>query len=379
MKALGLVAVAVVVGFAAGGSLGGCGSDGQDRILRAREAVYAKKPDQALKEYRLALDIVERQLERDGDAPELKSLQARALKGAADVYYLELRDFRRAAEVYEELIRLCPEAPEALEGRVQLADILRVHFGDARGAIGALTAAVERGAENRAELSYRVAKLYFELGDFEQARLEARRVGERDPQAPEADDAALLEAQALAAMEGKGEDAQAALRSLVERFADSPLVPYALFELGKLRAEAGDREGAIEEWVRALERHPDPQMVQDNIARVRRQIVELTPSKVGRAVLAAAPPAVRAAAPATTTPAVARKPAPAAVKAPAPAAPPAPPADEVADDVAEAEEEAPVAAPAPAPVADPAPAPVHKRSIEAAGGTAEDEARESAD
>lgn len=373
MKALGLVAVAVVVGLIAGGSLGGCGSDGQDRILRAREAVYAKKPDQALKEYRLALDIVERQLERDEDAPALKSLQARALKGAADVYYLELRDFRRAAEVYEELIRLCPEAPEALEGRVQLADILRVHFGDARGAIGALTAAVERGAENRAELSYRVAKLYFELGDFEQARLEARRVGERDPQAQEADDAALLEAQALAAMEGKGEEAQAALRSLVERFAESPLVPYALFELGKLRAEAADREGAIEEWVRALERHPDPQMVQDNIARVRRQIIELTPSTVGRAVLAAAPQAARAAAPSTpstTAPAAARKPAPAAAKKPVPAAEPA---DEVAESAAPVDpaEEAPVAAPAPAPV--------QKRSIEAAGGTPEDEAQESAD
>ncbi len=364
MRAAGFVLLAVVAGLAAGVALGGCGADANDRIRRARAAVYEKKPDHALKEYRLALDLVERELEQREDAAEAKALQARALKGAADVYYLELRDFRRAAEVYEELIRLCPEAPEALEGRVQLADILHVHFGDTRGAIGALTAAVERGAKERAALSYRVAKLYFELGDFEQAGLEARRVVERDGDAAEADDAALLEAQALAAMEGRGEDARRALGAVVERFSDSPLVPYALFELGKLRAESGDREGAIEEWVRALERHPEPAMVQENIARVRRQIVERTPTQVGRAVLSsaqlaagvAAPSAPSARAPAQAPVQVQVKPAAAKVAAPAPAAPPTS-----------------------VPVQETAAPPVHKSSIEAAGGTAEDAARESAD
>jgi hypothetical protein len=33
-------------------------------------------------------------------------------------------------------------------------------------------------------------------------------------------------------------------------------VPHALYEMGKLKAEAGGRERAIEHWVRALDRHP---------------------------------------------------------------------------------------------------------------------------
>jgi tetratricopeptide (TPR) repeat protein len=291
------------LGLAVGG-LGGCQSDAPERIRKARAAVFEKKPEQALKEYRLALDAIERAIERQNSA-EARVLQARALKGAADVYYLELRDFRRAVEVYQELIRLCPEAPETLEGRIHLADILHAHFNDLRGAINTLTSAIERNAPESAELTYKVAKLYFELGDYQQVTLEAQRVQARYETSPFVDDALLLEAQALAMMEGRAADALRVFERLVERFEDSPLSPHALYEMGKLKAEAGDRERAIEHWVLALDGHPDPAMVQSTIARVRRQIVERTPAELGRAAAAnersAQPVAARLAGPAHRT------------------------------------------------------------------------------
>jgi tetratricopeptide (TPR) repeat protein len=197
-------------------------------------------------------------------------LQARALKGAADVYYLALRDFRRAVEVHQELIRLCPEAPETLEGRIHLADLLHAHFNDLRGAINTLTSAIERNAPESAELTYKVAKLYFELGDYQQVTLEAQRVQTRYETSPFVDDALLLEAQALAMMEGRTPDALRVFERLVERFEDAPLAPHALYEMGKLKAEA---------------------MVQSTIARVRRQIVERTPAELGRAAAANERPA----------------------------------------------------------------------------------------
>ena len=60
----------------------------------------------------------------------------------------------------------------------------------------------------------------------------------------------------------------------------------ALFEAGKLRAEAGENEKAIETWVEALKRHPDPNVVQLVISKVRRQLRETTPTQVGDAAKA---------------------------------------------------------------------------------------------
>jgi tetratricopeptide (TPR) repeat protein len=253
----------------------GCRDDASSRIQRAKDAVYAGDPHRALKEYRLALDSIDR-----NESPESSVLRARALKGAADVYYLELRDFVRAVEVYRELVHACPESPESLEGHIQVAEILRNHFRDLRGAISALTQAIDRNAPDSAELSYQVAKLYFELGDYNQAGLEAQKVQQRFETSAFVDDALFLQAQALA-MEGRTEEALRTFEAVEERFPDSELAPFATFERGRLLSEAGQDVEAIELWVQALRRHPNPQTVQRAIVRVRRRLALVTPVAVG--------------------------------------------------------------------------------------------------
>ncbi|HZA51673.1 MAG TPA: tetratricopeptide repeat protein, partial [Myxococcaceae bacterium] len=267
--AAALVLVAVLAGS-------GCDTSAPEHLQRARDRIFEKKPQEALKEYRLALELVERDSSAEGAV-----LRARVLKGAADVYYLELRDFRRAAEVYQELIRVCPEAPETLQARIQLAEILHTHFRDLRGAISSLIGAIDRNAPESAELAYRVAKLYFELGDYQQSTLEARKLQSRFETSPLVDDALLLEAQALALMEGRAPESIRALEALARRFPDSALAPIALYEMGKVRAETGEREEAIALWVKALARHPDPSQVQSAIAHLRKQIADRTPLAVG--------------------------------------------------------------------------------------------------
>jgi tetratricopeptide (TPR) repeat protein len=263
-------------------ALAGCKrSDAPTRLQNAREKLYAHLPQAALEEYRLALDA----LDRD-ESKEAAVYRARALRGAADTYYLELRDFKHAVEVYRELSQLCPEAPETLDGRLHLADILEHQFHDLRGAITELTAALARNPPQSAELSYRVAKLYFELGDYQQCELEAAGVTRKFETSPYVDDALLLRGQALAMMDGHRAEALKVFEGLAEKFPESELQPHALFEAGKLRAEGGEPEKAIETWVEALKRHPDPQVVQAVIARVRRQLRETTPSKVGDAAKA---------------------------------------------------------------------------------------------
>lgn len=257
-------------------ALVGCKVTPADRLQRARDAVFERRPEEALVEYRRALDG----LTRDTSA-EAQVLKARALKGAADVYRLELRKVKEAVSVYRELLQQSPESPEALEARIVLADLLRIHYRDLRGAIDQLTAALARNPPQSAELHYQVAKLYFELGDYPQSELEARKASERFPTSGYVDDALFLHAQALHMVEARRQEAAKAYADVLTRFPESELAPHAAFEMGKLREEAGENEKAIEVWVKALAHHPDPAVVQQAIARVRRRIASTTPRKIG--------------------------------------------------------------------------------------------------
>lgn len=251
----------------------GCQVAPAERLQRARDAVYEKKPGLALRQYRLALDG----LERD-ESSTAKALRAKALRGTADVYYLELHDVRQAVATYKELINQCPEAPETLDARVTLADILRTYYHDVRGSIAELDAALARNPPQRAELRYLVAKLYFEIGDYQQSELEAQKLVQSSGTAPQGVDAMFLIAQSLGMREGMRKDAAKAYEALVEKFPNSELAPHALFELGKLKAESGENDQAIAIWVEALKHHPDPKVVQSAIARVRKRITATTPS-----------------------------------------------------------------------------------------------------
>jgi tetratricopeptide (TPR) repeat protein len=256
--------------------LAGCNRSAGDHLARGRDLVYARKPQAALREYRLALDVVEK-----AEGPEVARIRAAALRGAADVYWLELRDVPKAVSVYRELVAQAPDAPEAAEAHVILAGILESRYRDLRGSISELTAALGRDPPQAADLRYHVAKLYFELGDYQQAEIEARALATKFPQSPLADDAWMLIGQSLSMREGLQAEAMKAFSTLVERFPQSELVPHALFELGKLKGESGDDAGAIQVWVRALERHPDPSVVQTAIARTRKRIAQTTPRALG--------------------------------------------------------------------------------------------------
>ena len=256
----------------------GCSRSPKEHLEAARDAVFDHRPQTALREYRLALDAVEKDNSVSGLA-----LRAAALRGAGDTYYLELRDVAKAVGVYRELVTQVPEAPETLEAHVFLADILHQHYHDLRGAIAELTAALARKPVRAPELAYEVCKLYFELGDYQQCTIEAEKLVLAFPTSPRVPDALFLAGQAYAMQEGMHAQAERAFQAVAERFPASELAPHALFELGKLRAEGGDAPGAINAWVAALPHHPDPKLVQAAIARTRERIAQTTPAAMGQA------------------------------------------------------------------------------------------------
>jgi tetratricopeptide (TPR) repeat protein len=255
----------------------GCKPTATEHLARGHSARYERRYDEALGEYRRALDL----LQKD-ESPGAQVLKARVLRSAADTYFYEQRKVREAAAVYRELVEKCPEAPETLEARIILAELLRTYLRDTRGAIDALEGAIQRNPPQVAELHYQKAKLYFELADYAQAELEANKVVQRFTTSPYWDDALFLRGQALGQLEGRREEALRTLAELAERMPDSELAPHATFERGRLRMDMKEEERAIELWVEALKTHPDPSMVQAAIARLRRQLTEKKPVHVGK-------------------------------------------------------------------------------------------------
>lgn len=257
--------------------LAGCKPSATEHLQRGHNARYERRYEEALGEYKRALDL----LSNDTSAGA-QVLKARVLRSAADTYYYEQKKMREAAAVYRELIQQCPEAPETLEARIILAELLRGSLRDVRGAIDALEGAIQRNPPQVAELHYQKAKLYFELGDYAQAELEANKLVQRYTTSAWVDDALFLRGQALALLEGRREEALRVFAELAEHYPDSELAPHATFERGRLRMELGDSERAIELWVEALARHPDPPMVQNAIARLRQRLASRAPPEVSR-------------------------------------------------------------------------------------------------
>jgi tetratricopeptide (TPR) repeat protein len=263
---------------AALGLVAGCSRSAEEHLVLARDAVYVHRPQTALREYRLALDAVDKD-----NSPSGQALRAAALRGAADTYYLELRDVAKAVGVYRELLAQAPESPEALEAHVLLADILHHNYHDLRGAIAELTAAVARKPVRAPDLAYDIYKLYFKLKNYPQYTLKSEKLVQSYPTSPRVPDALFLAGQAYAMQDGMRAQAERAFQSVAERFPTSELAPHALFELGKQRAEGGDAPGAIKAWVAALPHHPDPKLVQAAIAHTRERIAQTTPSGLGQA------------------------------------------------------------------------------------------------
>jgi tetratricopeptide (TPR) repeat protein len=206
-------------------------------------------------------------------------LRARILKGTADAYYLHANNPSRAATLYTQLTRECPNAALTQNARILLAEIQLEHFADLPGAIASLSKVKSQTQEQAEVLALRIASLYFEGKNYPQAALESK--GLAFSNSPIAQDALFLYAQALAMSKETLEEAKRAFSELVQRFADSPLVPRALFELGKLVSAEGDEELAIHWWVLSLRNHPNPHIVQDAISAARERLFSKTPDGIG--------------------------------------------------------------------------------------------------
>lgn len=243
----------------------GCSSP-EARLEAAGALRHGGDPRGALAAYQALLASLGEGPLADGPA----AVRVKALRAAGDIAYLELGDYGGAIAYYRRIISLQPGGPEALAARAVIGDILRDRFQDRLAAIAQWADVAASDAPQAPAFQLKVAREYLELGNTQQARLEARELRERWPDAREADDAQLLTAQAWA-LEKRQEEALGAFQALLERRPAPELAARALEGQAHIHAQNGQFDRALELYALALPIHPNPDAIRTNIEAVRRR------------------------------------------------------------------------------------------------------------
>ncbi len=256
-RALAVMAAMVVLGLAA------CGSP-ERRLEEATALRRAGDPKGALRGYTALLaDLGE------GSLPDAQStVRAKALRGAGDVSYLELGDYVGAISYYRRIISLNPGGVEAHEARGIIGDIYRDRLNDRLAAIAQYADVATSDSPLAPKFQLEAARGYLALGNYEQARTEARILREKWPTHELADEAQLLTAQAWA-LEKKDDEALGAFQALVDRRPRGELLARALEGEAHIHAQAGRFDRALELYALALPAHPNPDAIRTNIEAVR--------------------------------------------------------------------------------------------------------------
>lgn len=246
------------------------------RLDDANAARRAGHPAEALAGYQAVLSELGEGRLPDGDA----ALRLKALRGAADVAYLELGDFTQAVSFYRRIVALYPGSEEAWKARAMTGDIYQQRLGDPMGAIAQWADIAQGDAPEAAAYQLKVARAYLDLGNFDQARTEARLLRERWPASDAADEAQLLAAQAWA-LEKREDEATRAFQALLDRHPRPELAAQALEGQAGLAADAGRFERALALYEQALEGHPRPDVLRVAIAKVKARRERARPSRPG--------------------------------------------------------------------------------------------------
>lgn len=285
--AVGAVLLAAVLGIGFF-SLAGRADDPAEALARARDLVFDRRPEAALKEVRRALAM----LADDGDP----TLRQKALARAAQITDLHLSDAHlgEALGYYKQLIQEFPASPAAFDAGIRVGEILKQRLHDDLHAEQQYVAVVDAfprqaGVER---LLLRAGQVALDSRRYDAARTVASRLIVDYPDSELGAEAQTLLARAFQ-LEGRLPEATRAFEALAERWPRSEAASRALYEAGNCLAEQGDFGHAIARYIESLPEHPDPMLVQKSLERARRHFSALRSMKPGSKAYAFARPGGR--------------------------------------------------------------------------------------
>lgn len=245
-----------------------CADPAARAVSDAEALTFERRPAEALRRYEDAILLLAKK--EDGES---QSLLRRSLMGAGTLSHLDLQDPRLALGYFQSLLQLFPASSEAAQARLTLFEIHR-SLGDSQSAVAQLLALCQDFAdhpENDRHMSL-LAREYMAQGNHEQAVVEADLLLRRHPESPLAPEALMLRGNALGLLQ-RPQEAIDAYAQVIQRWPTSPLVSQARY--GWARALIGLNRDAEAEplLMEALREHPQPKIIQRELASVRERLM----------------------------------------------------------------------------------------------------------
>ena len=200
---------------------------------------------------------------------------------AGDVLDLYLEKHAEALHEYRQAVQADPRSDAAFEARIKVGYLLEEVYEDPRKAIEEYHLALSNhpSAPGIDEARFRMAKAYFAMKEYDQARVEFQKLLEATPRSARAPEAAYDIADSWF-VEEKFAEAEKAYRDLLETYS-GPFDGPAWFGLARCLEETGRHADALEVYQKALETYENKEVVALRIERLQARRAQLKPSHAG--------------------------------------------------------------------------------------------------
>ena len=248
----------------------GCTTDPLSGLENANDLLYNKNYLEAEQMFRKYLKRLQNKssLKDHEDAQQLMILER---LGRINVLYL--RDYKQAVSDYTLLLEHYPKTDEARSAHIHMADVYRYKLGEPEKGIDQLQLLISKFPSHtdarRAQLE--VVRIYLELKNFDQARVESALLEKNWPLSSESKQAQLLTANSYF-IQNRFTEAIASYDALLEDKPGVELTALVHFELASCYQELGEYENALNYYYSSLPQHSNPKLVQEKIERVRKRL-----------------------------------------------------------------------------------------------------------
>lgn len=195
------------------------------------------------------------------DAPRANQLAASTLYDLAWSQRDHNKDLPAAVATYRKLIDLQPHGKLAPSARTELAELLydQKKYADAAGLLSEVTADKSADPKVAAIAQYKLGWCQEKLGQDEQAAATFSAFAAAHPDDPKLTPSALLEAGSDFSGQGRFEQAEKSLKTLMEKFPAYADAPVALLKLANAQAQQQEYDASLKSYQQFLDKYPKSQ------------------------------------------------------------------------------------------------------------------------
>lgn len=227
---------------------------------RAEELIAQKSYDQAV------AALTELHQEHDNH-----SLGREALYKVGEIRSLYQQQYAEAILAFLAVEKSYPGSDMGLQAQRQVAEIYKTKLRDYPRAIAVYQRLLERGGSDSDRIQHEIADAYFRMNDFKQALLEYETLRSSYPDSPLQAEVRYRMGITLS-LEGKGKEAEAVFREVLELWPQSPFALESKFSLATVLEERDELAAAMKVLEELKGSYPNTELLDRRLTQLRERL-----------------------------------------------------------------------------------------------------------